>query len=88
MNMYVFGAAAATFFCPLVAAFYWKRATTTGVIASLIVGAGTTILWISMKNPYVHSSIAGIGFSALVLIIVSLLTAPQSEEQATKLMKI
>jgi Na+/pantothenate symporter len=61
MNMYVFGAAAATFFCPLVAAFYWKRATTTGVIASLIVGAGTTILWISMKNPYVHSSIAGIG---------------------------
>jgi SSS family transporter len=88
MNMYVFGAAAATFFCPLVAAFYWKRATTTGVIASLIVGAGTTILWISMKNPYVHSSIAGIGFSALVLIIVSHLTAPQSEEQATKLMKI
>lgn len=88
LNMYIFGAVAATFFSSLVGAFFWKRTTTPGVIASLLIGAGVTILWISLKNPYVHSSIAGTFFSALTLIVVSLLTTPQPEEQATKLMRL
>ena len=42
-----FGMCAATFLPPFVGGLFWKRATRTGAIAAMIVGASVTVFWLA-----------------------------------------
>lgn len=77
----------AVFVPAVVAAFYWKRATDTGAIVSMIVG-GVLVLLIMLYVPKLEvPALIGLPISAVVLIIVSLLTKPDVEKVAAFLEK-
>ncbi|MDR9389181.1 MAG: sodium:solute symporter family protein [Wenzhouxiangella sp.] len=68
---------------PVVAALFWARATTSGVLAGLIAGAGTALF--GFFNPELipwglHEGVMGLLVHVPVLIVVSLLSRPQSVE--------
>jgi SSS family solute:Na+ symporter len=68
---------------PVVAALYWKRATTAGVIAGLLVGWATAAFFYlnpGLKPFGMHEGILGLLVHIPVLVGVSLLTRPQPEE--------
>lgn len=77
----------------LLAAFFWKRASTAGGISSILVGTFVTIVWKNMDlNTLVPSAmgidgveidavIPAITLSILTLVIVSLFTDPPREDQ-------
>jgi len=77
----------------LLAAFFWKKATTAGGISSILVGTFVTIVWKNMELNRIVPSAMGISgveidavipaitLSVLTLIIVSLLTEAPKEEQ-------
>ena len=77
----------------LLAAFFWKRATTEGGIASILVGTFVTIIWKNMDlgtsvpaalgSPGVEidAVIPAILLSVLTLVGVSLATDPPAEEK-------
>ncbi len=73
----------AQFAPPVVAALYWKRATTSGVITGLLAGTATAFFF--WQNPELkpfdmHEGIVGLLVHVPVLIGVSLATPAQSEE--------
>ena len=68
---------------PVLAALYWKRATTRGVVAGLVAGASTAFFF--WQNPDLkpfdmHEGIVGLLVHVPVLVGVSLATPAQSEE--------
>lgn len=70
---------------PVYAALYWRRATTPGVLAGLFAGIATTSFFLLRPElrPFdVHEGILGVLVNTGVLVIVSLLTAPQAAEHA------
>ena len=73
---------------PIVAALYWPRATTAGVIAGFTAGSGTAAFFFlcgylgSDLRPYdLHEGLLGLIVHIPVLIGVSLLTRRQSKEE-------
>lgn len=65
----------------LVAALFWKRATTAGAISSILAGTVTTLLWEEVIKVHLPSELAkldavlpAITLSVICLIVVSLLT--------------
>ncbi len=71
---------------PIVAALYWQRATTAGVIAGFVAGSGTAAFFFISSylgtdlRPYdLHEGMLGLMVHIPVLIGVSLLTRAQSE---------
>lgn len=65
---------------PIVAAMYWRRATTAGVVAGLVAGSLVTLgffLLPELRPWEVHEGILGLAAHLPVLVGVSLLTAPQ-----------
>ncbi len=72
----------------LLAAFLWKRVTTAGGVASIATGMSVTLL-ITVVNslsaepwiPSTHIVLPAAGLSLLALIVVSLLTPPDSPEK-------
>ncbi|MEM7688824.1 MAG: sodium:solute symporter family protein [Pseudomonadota bacterium] len=76
---------------PIVAALYWPRATTTGVIAGFVAGSGTAAFFFlsgyfgNDLRPYdLHEGMLGLMVHIPLLIAVSLLTAPQSESHRAR----
>ena len=71
-------------FAPVViAALYWKRATTAGVISGLIAGIAVALFFYlnpELKPFDVHEGIPGLLVNVLILTGVSLLGRPQDEE--------
>lgn len=68
---------------PVVAALYWRRATTAGVVSGLLVGlatAGFFFLNPALKPFGMHEGILGLLIHVPVLILVSLATPRQAEE--------
>ena len=72
---------------PILAALYWPRATTTGVIAGFVAGSGTAAFFFlsgylgTDLRPFdLHEGMLGLMVHIPVLIGVSLLTRPQSQE--------
>jgi SSS family solute:Na+ symporter len=68
---------------PVVAALYWRRATTAGALAGLV--AGTAVAFFFWRNPEIkpfdmHEGILGLLVHVPVLIGVSLATPAQSPE--------
>ncbi|MBI4409332.1 MAG: sodium:solute symporter family protein [Gemmatimonadetes bacterium] len=71
---------------PVYAALFWKRATTPGVLAGLAAGIGADLFffWQRDLRPFdLHEGILGALANTLVLVVVSLFTAPQPEAHAT-----
>lgn len=69
---------------PVVAALFWRRATTAGVIAGLVVGAGVTLLFFfqsDLKPLGLHEGVLGLIAHVIALVVVSKLTPPQSDAQ-------
>ncbi len=74
---------------PVVAALYWRRATTPGVIAGLVAGAATAFFfWRTPElKPFdMHEGIIGLLVHVPVLIGVSLATPAQDEAHIRKFM--
>jgi len=74
---------------PVLAALYWRRATTAGVVAGLVAGAATAFFfWQTpeMKPFEMHEGILGLLVHVPVLVVVSLLTPAQDERHLDRVM--
>lgn len=72
---------ASTCLWPLFMGFFWKRATKEGVMASMVGGSLTSLLWIYLKPiKTVHGFIPGIIMGLILIILVSLLTKPLPDD--------
>jgi solute:Na+ symporter, SSS family len=60
-------------FVPTLAAFYWKRVTTTGALASSILGAATSGLWTWLVLPKLSINMQSILEPAFIGVIISLI---------------
>jgi len=80
----------------LLAAFFWKRANAAGAVCSIVAGVSSACLWKLLMTDEVRASLTDAGWefvasmdavlpatviNLVVLVVVSLLTAPPSEEQ-------
>ncbi|MBI1393243.1 MAG: sodium:solute symporter family protein [Alphaproteobacteria bacterium] len=70
---------------PIVAALYWRRATTTGVIAGFAAGSATALFFFlsgflgNELRPFgLHEGVLGLLVHVPVLVVVSLATKPQA----------
>lgn len=71
----------------MVAALYWRRATTPGALAGLLAGAATTgffFLQPELRLWELHEGIFGLVANIAVLIIVSLATPPQPTRRVSE----
>ncbi|NLH15339.1 MAG: sodium:solute symporter family protein [Phycisphaerae bacterium] len=73
----------------LVAALFWKRATTAGAITSIFAGTATTLVWeelvkVHLREPFksLDAVLPAITLSLVCLVGVSLLTRPSIRERA------
>jgi SSS family solute:Na+ symporter len=65
---------------PVLAALYWRRATTAGVLAGLVAGSLATLVFFfnpELRPWDLHEGILGLVVHLPVLLAVSLLTRPQ-----------
>ncbi|AAL80553.1 sodium/proline symporter [Pyrococcus furiosus DSM 3638] len=71
----------------LIVSLYWKRATKWGVVAGMIVGALTTIIWKLYIRPItgLYELVPAFLFALIATVLVSLATKPP--ENAEELMK-
>jgi SSS family solute:Na+ symporter len=60
-------------FVPTLAAFYWKRVTTTGALASSILGAATSGLWTWLVLPNLSTNMQSILEPAFIGVVISLI---------------
>ncbi|MEE4330057.1 MAG: sodium:solute symporter family protein [Wenzhouxiangella sp.] len=75
---------------PVLAALFWKRATTAGVLAGLLSGGGATLLF--FFNPQwrildLHEGLLGLLVHVPVLVVVSLLTRERSGARREEYLK-
>ena len=75
----------ATFGAVMLFSLFWKRANRNGALAGMIVGGAMVFIWKFLIAP--HGGLLGIyellpAFicSAIAIVVISLLTAPPSEE--------
>lgn len=73
-------------FVPIIGAFYWNRSSSTGAIAAMILGGGTTVcleLFMEQLPGGLDANVFGITVSALAFISVSLLFPDESQTYPT-----
>jgi len=64
----------------LLAALFWRRATTPGAILSMVLGIIVYFTWIVLGKPFgIHEVVIGIVVTSIMLIFVSFFTPPQEE---------
>jgi SSS family solute:Na+ symporter len=75
-------------FMPLIiAAFFWPRATRPGVLAGLITGCATVVIWTyfpQLQWQKIHPGIWGLGANLIAMVSVSLATEPMDDEHVLK----
>src|SRR5690625_3769562 len=78
---WVGGGLLSTFGFPLVLGIWWKRANTAGALAGMI-GGGLTFVILVITEPFgvVAEPIIAAPVSLILVIVVSLMTSPPSEE--------
>lgn len=80
--MYALSLSAVTMLCPIIAAMFWKGATKTGVLTSIIGSSIFTLLWNFAGRPWgIHEIIPGLIVSLVLLVEVSLYTEHAPEEE-------
>jgi SSS family transporter len=70
---------AASFFVPVMAGVFWRRATREGAIAAMLGGVSATALWELFGPETIDPVVPGFLVSALLMGMVSLLTSPPPE---------
>lgn len=63
-------------FVPIIGAFYWEKSSSTGAIAAMILGGGTTVsleLFVGQLPAGLDANVFGITVSAIVFVVLSLL---------------
>ena len=65
----------------LVAAFFWKKATAHGAVASIVLGTGTTLMWQWLGVTGIDAVLPAIVVSIVTLVLVSLAGAPPPREK-------
>lgn len=76
---------ASTTLWPILFGIYWRRATRAGCIASMIGGFFASLIWMTAGKPFgIHGFIPGIIVGIILIIVVSLLTAPLPENHIKK----
>lgn len=70
----------ASFFVPVVLGVLWKRGTKHGAIAAMLGGVSVTFLWEALGHPSIDPVVPGFLVSAVLMVGVSLLTRPPSDE--------
>ncbi len=61
-------------------ALYWKRTTRQGVIAGIITGAVTVILWHLFLSDLMYELVPAFALSFVVIVVVSLFTKPPDQK--------
>jgi len=81
--LFAWGGLGAAFGPTSILMLFWKKTTRTGVIAGIIAGAFTVIVWnqIPTLKSFVYELIPGFFVSLIVTIIVSLLTKDNDEQK-------
>lgn len=75
----------AAVFVPVVAALFWKRATTAGAVSSMVVGTVVMVATMIWKGLYSNEAIYySLAACAVVFIVVSLATPQPSQEKLEK----
>lgn len=66
----------------ILATILWKRATTAGILSSMVIGGVSTIFWeVILNRPFeLNSVLFALPMSVLALVIVSILTKPRTVE--------
>ncbi|WP_196595378.1 sodium/proline symporter PutP [Pectinatus frisingensis] len=80
MVAYAWAGFGACFGPALLTSLFWRRTTNKGVIAGIIIGGITVILWKHFAIWGLYEIIPGFLFSLLAIIVVSLLDTPPSKE--------
>lgn len=81
---YALSLSAVTLVAPVMAAMFWKRATKTGVITSIVGSFIFVLIWNFIGKPFgLHEIVPGMFVSFLLLIIVSLFTKHSHDEEVT-----
>lgn len=82
INLFAFAGLEATFFCPIVFGLFWKKANSTGAIASMIFGFITFIYLTVCKITILgmHNIVPVLAVSIVVFIIGSHLGDPTDDE--------
>ncbi|MEX2455697.1 MAG: hypothetical protein WD381_00215, partial [Balneolaceae bacterium] len=68
-------------FVPVIGALYWKKSTSSGAMAAMIVGGSTTLIlrYLGIELPYdLDPNVFGISASAIAFITVSYLTQKEN----------
>lgn len=71
---------ATTLVIPFLATMFWRRTTKLGIISSMLGGLVITLIWQYLNTP-IDQTIAGFLVSFVLLVVVSLATQHDSEEQ-------
>ncbi|WP_245723108.1 sodium:solute symporter family protein [Natribacillus halophilus] len=73
---------AVALFGPVLAIMFWKRATKTGVIVSMVGGIIVSTIWRFVGEPFgIHEILPGLVISISLLILVSLFTEHSKDEE-------
>jgi Na+/pantothenate symporter len=73
---------ASTNLWPMLFGIYWRRTSPVATFASMVVGAGTAIVWLLLKNPFgIHGFIAGVA-AAFIVILVGTILGPAGSPPA------
>ncbi len=77
---------ASTNLWPMLFGIYWKRTSPAATLASMVVGTGTALVWLLLKNPLgIHGFIAGVAAALLVILFGTLLRPAKSAAPSAKL---
>ena len=77
----------AQIFPPVFCMFYWRRATGKGALAGLVGGITVTIFFLvfpDFRPLPLHEGIWGLAANVLLLVIVSLLTTPETKQRVDR----
>lgn len=75
---------ASTLVMPVLAAMFWRRATSTGVIVSMVAAAAAAVVWRLSGTPFgLHEIAPGLLVSAITLVTVSLVSRHSANESVT-----
>lgn len=73
---FAWAAIASTTLWPYLFGLYWRGTSRTGVLAAMIGGCATALVWLALRNPFgLHGFIPGMVVSFVLLLLVSLLTS-------------
>lgn len=68
---------------PVLAIFFWRRASKWGALCSMVLGVIVTITWEQLGKPYgLNSVIISLPVALIVMVVVSLATPDREDQRA------